>query len=141
MKDALGHGSAAHQSGVDQIGRPVVSPKALDVIRKNPSGFSVTIHGETPTSGHMVALPGRSRIINGTPSLHDVSEYARTHADVLGQPGAHIGGWHNEGKTYLDIAHNIRDRHEAIAAGQQRNQIAIWDVRHGREIPTGGNGR
>ena len=172
MKDAKGHGSnargaggkstllgarlmaafapshqtrapAAHGIGVNGIGHPVVSPKALDVIRKNPSGFSVTIHGETPTSGHMVALPGRSRIINGKPALHDVDEYARANADVLRQPGAHIGGWHNEseGKTYLDVSHNIADRNAAIAAGRARNQIAIWDVKHGKEIPTGGDGR
>jgi GNAT superfamily N-acetyltransferase len=33
MKDALGHGSDAHQSGVDQIGRPQTTPlgRGLDV--------------------------------------------------------------------------------------------------------------
>ena len=146
MKDAKGHGSdarggASHQDAVNRLGRSPLSQQALDVIRKNPGGFSTTLNGETPTSGHMVAVPGRSTVIQGLPTESHIDEYARRNADVLSQPGAHIGGWHNEGKTYLDVSHNIHDREQAVAAGRQRNQIAIWDVKHGREIPTGGTGK
>jgi len=42
MKDALGHGSNAHNRGIDALARPVpVHPNVLRVIQKNPWGASV----------------------------------------------------------------------------------------------------
>jgi hypothetical protein len=63
MKDAKGHGSnprggdggGAHSSGVSRIGQPV-SSAVLDTIRQNPDGFSVSLNGDQPKSGYMVAL-------------------------------------------------------------------------------------
>lgn len=152
-KDAKGHGSnprggvGAHAQATDQVGRDSISAKVLDVIRNSPDGFSVTPQGTTPTGGYMVALPGRSQILSAG-DLHGpngqgiINDYARKNADVLRQPGAHIGGWQDSAtsKVHLDVAHNIPRQRDAIAAGKTRNQIAIWDVKRKREIRTGGTG-
>ncbi len=153
MKDALGHGSdprggADHQSGVTNLGRGVsVSSKVLDIIRNSPNGFSVTPTGQVPTSGFMVSLPGHSMFLpintlGGPRALSVLQQYANAHAVPLREPGAHLGGWHDmdAGHVVLDVSHNIRDKATALRLGHERNQIAIWDVKHGREIKTGGTG-
>jgi hypothetical protein len=147
MKDAKGHGSDAHSSGVNKVGQPV-SQKVLDTIRSNPNGFSVTLGGEQPKGGYMVSMPGHSMILDanelaGPNGAKIIQDYVSSHADALAEPGAHIGGWtHGEtGKTYLDVSHNIPSRAVAVQAGRQRNQIAIFDVKRGKEINTGGDGK
>jgi len=149
MKDAKGHGSdprGAHSGGVQKVGQPV-SQKVIDIIRSNPGGFSTTLAGQQPTSGYMVSLPGHTQILDakelaGPRGPEIVNAYAAAHANVLKEPGAHVGGWTDKesGKTYLDVSHNIANREAAIKAGQARNQIAIWDVAKSDEIRTGGTG-
>src|SRR6266576_1771084 len=104
-KDRLGHGSekrgaAAHASGVDKVGQPIMSAKALDVVRNSPSGFSVTPSGGVPSKGYMVSVPGHSQIMDAGEFAKDpaghVQGYATDHASALAQPNAHVGGWANE---------------------------------------------
>jgi hypothetical protein len=154
MKDAQGHGSnprgkqSAHMKGVMKATKPIkVKPEVLAHIQANPGGFSVTPRGQTPENGFMVSVPGRTRIVNESdlsgPNGHAIiNDYAAEHSDALRQRGAHIGGWTDKetGKTYLDISQKIGSRSRAISAGKKRNQIAIWDVKKGREIRTGGTG-
>jgi hypothetical protein len=152
MKDAKGHGSdarGAHAQGVEKVGRPIpLSPKVLDVIRNNPGGFSVTPTGRQPKSGFMVSIPGHTQILDAKalrgPNRQEViRHYAEQHADALSHPGAHIGGWthEGEGKVYLDVSHNVRSKAAAIQKGVLHNQIAVWDVKHSKEIMTGGTGK
>lgn len=148
MKDALGHGSNAHNAGIDQIGKMPVHPTVLKAVIKNPGGFSVRpTNGKMPQSGFMVSIPGHTQIVSeaalkGPQGAKIISSYANEHADVLRDPRAHIGGWTDKetGKTYLDVSHNIKSKSKAVNAGKQFNQIAIWDVKHGKEIRTGGTG-
>lgn len=146
MKDAKGHGSDAHSTGVNKIGKPLLQ-KVLDTIRNNPNGFSVTLNGEQPKRGYMVALPGHSEILHAG-DLHGpngpsiINGYVTAHAGALAAPGAHIGGWHDPdtNQVYLDVSHNISGRAIAIQAGRDRNQKAIYDVKRGKDIRTGGSG-
>lgn len=151
MKDAKGHGSnkrGIHSAAVDRIGNIPLHPNVLNMIRKNPGGFSIKpMNGRAPKSGFMVAAPGHTRIVresdlSGPQGSRILTQFANEHAGALQQPGAHIGGWTDSktGKTYLDISHNIPSKRQAVRAGKGRNQIAIWDVKHGREIKTGGDG-
>ena len=153
MKDALGHGSTprnapGHMQGVLNSTRPIkVKSQVLAHIQANPGGFSVTPKGKQPSGGYMVSVPGRTRIVSESdlagPNGHAIlQDFANRNSDALRQPGAHLGGWTDKetGKTYLDVSHNIGNRNRAISAGKSRNQIAIWDVKHGREIRTGGTG-
>jgi len=156
-KDAKGHGSnprggpqgPAHQVGVNSVGKapPPVTKTALDTIRQNPGGFSVTPGGRQPTGGFMVSIPGRTQLLDeadlaGPRAAEIVNQFTSKNADAFGNnPNMHIGGWTSGGKVYLDPSENIHDREAAIAAGRQRNQIAIWDVANQKEIPTGGTGK
>jgi hypothetical protein len=151
MKDSKGHGSnrrGTHAQGVEKVGNAHVSPAALQTILKNPGGFTVNPKtGAQPTSGFMVSAPGRGMMVNqkdlsGAYGQKVLEDYARHNADAMQWKGAHIGGWTDSatGKTHLDISHNIRDAKAATQLGHSRNQIAIWDVAHSKEINTGGTG-
>jgi hypothetical protein len=148
MKDAKGHGSNAHNSGIDAATKPVaLHPSVLAHIQQNPGGFSVRPNGSTPSTGYMVSVPGRGRVLSesdlkGPSGRALLQSYAAEHAEVLRQPGSHIGGWTDKetGKTHLDISENIKSLPRAVSAGKARNQIAIYDVKGQREIRTGGTG-
>ncbi len=154
MKDEKGHGSDArggeadHQSGVKVLGREIpVASKVLDIIRNSPNGFSVTPSGSVPTSGYMVSLSGHSAYVPlgalaGPRAREIIQNYVNANAALFANQSAHIGGWHdtNAGHVVLDVSHNMQNRTEAIRTGRDRNQIAIYDIKHGKEIKTGGTG-
>jgi hypothetical protein len=64
----------------------------------------------------------------------------KTNKKDLASGKNYLGTWLNEGKVYLDVSENIMDRAEAIRLGQERNQLAIYDVVAGDSIDTGGTG-
>jgi hypothetical protein len=152
-KDAKGHGSnprGTHSTGVESAVQSLIRlhPGLVNTIRQNPGGFSVKPgSGKAPTKGYMVSVPGRTKMLQaadlaGPRAGQIISAYAQANADALKHPGAHIGGWTDSatGITHLDVSQNIRSRKQAEVEGRKRNQIAIWDVKHMREINTGGTG-
>lgn len=146
MKDAKGHGSNAHNSGIAKIGKIALHPNAINVIAKNDGSVKPTT-GRSPSSGYMVSIPGHTQIVDADAlkGMHAdaiISQYANSHAAALADPAAHIGRWQEPGtkKVYLDVSHNIRNRSDAIKSGIANNQKAIWDLKNGREIDTGGTG-
>ena len=131
--------AASHQNGIND--------KVMSLIRNSPDGFSVTLHGQQPTNGYMVATQGRQQNIplgtlGSATGAAVIKSYAEANRDVLSKSGAYLGGWHDKsaGHLVLDVSHNIVNRNAAIRQGVARNQKSIWDVRKGREIPTGGTG-
>ena len=147
MKDALGHGSNAHGSGVDKIGRPVLSPKVVQGILNTKPGEGFTMRlkdGEAPTKGYQVAIPGHAlpAPIGSAPTGEkELQAWAMQHADALKHAG-HVGGYRNEttGNFEIEPSQNIGNRNAAIKQGMSRNQVSIWNNRKSSEIKTGGTG-
>lgn len=105
-------------------------------------GFTYdTSLGSQPTSGHVVALRGRSSI----KPAKNKTEAAQQIKEFLSQPDppSHVvGGWHDKehNEIVLDYVDVIKDRAEAIRVGRERNQQAIFDLNTLTEIDTGGTG-
>lgn len=138
----------AHAAGINSVGRVPLTKGAIAAILKAPEGISVTTNGQQPKDGYMVSVPGRTTILENqelksTDAPHVLAEFARKNADALSKPGAHIGVWKDSatGKVYLDVSNNVRGRGAAIKAGKAANQIAIYDVKRGKEVRTGGTGQ
>jgi hypothetical protein len=55
-------------------------------------------------------------------------------------PNASVGAWSHDGKTELEISETPKNLEEAKALAQKNNQVSIWDLKNGKEIPTGGTG-
>jgi len=147
MKDAKGHGSNAHNAGIAAIGKIKLHPNVNKLAHVDGSVKPTT--GKSPKSGYMVSIPGHSMVVSaaaikssGQRATDMLSRYAAEHAEALQDPKAHIGRWQEPGtdNVYLDVSHRYGNKSAAINAGKAHNQIAIWDVKHGHEIQTGGTG-
>jgi hypothetical protein len=146
MKDAKGHGSNAHNRGIAKIGKMMLHPNAIKAVAHSDGSVKPTT-GAVPRTGYMVAIPGHTQIVDAEAlrSAHAdaiIRDYANAHSEALSDPDAHIGRWQEPGtsKVYLDVAHNILNKGEAIRKGIAHNQKAIWDLKNAREINTGGTG-
>jgi hypothetical protein len=111
-------------------------------------GFTVhPTRATSPATGYQVAVRGRGSIVSDT-VLHDHAALIGALRDVVAKNGDllkaggkfYIGGWADGGKLYLDVSERMSSRAAAVAAGQDRNQISIWDNARKQEIPTGGTG-
>jgi len=106
-------------------------------------GFSVSAFtGTGPTSGYMVAGIEEPTVVKvGSDPIvtaNAIEKFMDAHAGM--DPNLYVGGWVNEGNLYLEPAENVAGRAEAVARGEERNQVAIWDVSNTAEIQTGGSG-
>jgi hypothetical protein len=132
------HGKWTRLSGVGD---------AADVAMKEREGFSVSPRtGRSPEDGYMVARTGHTHTLPA-PILDDHAKLTRAIDSMLmaekpafaGQQ-TYLGGWVHDGKLWLEPSDNFARMGEAVAAGRERNQIAIWDVAGLQEIDTGGSG-
>ena len=119
----------------------------FDRVKHAGATVRLTDLGE-PTTGFVIAERGKNQEIpeevffdraRGKALLH---AYVREHAEELSQPDRALGLWHDEenGEVVLDTVFVMGDREQAIFAGQQNNQQAIYDVEAGDVINTGGTG-
>lgn len=119
-----------------------IAPEA----QRSPEGFSVSLAGQEPASGYMVAVNDHTHtfpadIMSDEGRLADaIDQMLLSERDVFSQDGMYLGGWVHDGKLWLEPSENIQDRGEAVSTARQHNQIAIWDVVNGQEIQTGGTG-
>jgi hypothetical protein len=84
--------------------------------------------------------PERGQIIEGPLTQQHVQDFIDKNHDLLSKPENSVGTWGNEGKNYLDVVRAVPDRENAIQIAKANNQIAIYDLKTGEEIPTGGTG-
>lgn len=123
---------------------PIDHQNFMDV-RKN-GGFSRNpLTGKSPTSGYMVGIHSRYGGVAHSVPLPDFGpEHLLKHREAATEhfkdPNVYQGGWADHNHVHLDVSRNIQDRDEAIAEGRKHDQIAIWDVAHNSEVPTGGRG-
>ena len=71
-----------------------------------------------------------------------LQRFIEENEDLLSDPEHSIGVWYNtDNRTYyLDVVVTLSSKEEAMLLGQRENQIAIYDLEAGYEIPTGGTG-
>jgi hypothetical protein len=106
---------------------------------KKSGGFSFNPKdGSVPKDGYMVETHlDRGKDLGHPATAEDIKKFTADNKDVLDKnPNLHVGGWGNT----LGISERIADQDAAIKAGTDRNQKAIFDVKNGKDIPTGGTG-
>lgn len=84
--------------------------------------------GAVPRSGWMVSQHGSEEIVPGHASPRQIDEYRQAHPNPVARPRQYVGGWYDEGKTYLDQSVNVRSAAKAHAMGREHAQRAIYDV-------------
>lgn len=117
----------------------------LDVKANGGFSFSPTT-GEVPADGYMVALTGNT-VRLPVEVLDDLNVAAKTilpyvldRRDVFDRPDVYLGGWIEDGFLWLEPSIRVTDLDAALALGAETDQIAVYDVRNGTTINTGGAG-
>lgn len=77
----------------------------------------------------------RQVILDHPPTPEELRGYVAKNQDLLSQPGHNLGTWNNEGKHYLDVSIAENDLPKALALGAKHNQLAIYDMVNGKDIP------
>lgn len=114
-----------------------VDPEALAQELADEGGFSVSARGSRPRSGVMVSRVGNEAKIPGMPTGEKIAGYLAENAEELARPGRYLGGWVDDGDTYLDISQRFPTKgQQAQLALGSNGQIAGWDVARGAEVTT-----
>ena len=128
-------------------------PEPVDLIDtvEEQGGFTLDPRlGELVTEGIAVAVPGESAIIKADRFREDgeaerfIGDYIRKMRDDGLDDDVMIGAWYDRehDEIVLDRVQVFPDdqREEAIQAGRDRNEQAVYDLTNSNEIPTGGSG-
>ena len=150
---ARGEGGSAQATGTwpAEAKKGIVSKEKI----KTPEDDQLSAHEEgggstfTPAGENLAgknlysvgAYPERTLHVDKlTPEV--LAKFKADNADVLSQPDHAVGTWKDPdtGKAVLDVSKTYADRAEAVAAGKDANQKAIYHLGGEGEIQTGGTG-
>lgn len=96
---------------------------------KQRGGFSMQrTSGKTPARGYMVSDFGSEHIVPGHASPREIEDYRAARPGRLSRGRRYVGGWYDEGKTYLDQSRNVRSAKKAHTLGQAGAQRAVYNV-------------
>jgi hypothetical protein len=114
------------------------------IAHETNGGSTFSPEGENLSGKDLYAVgsyPDRARTVDQlTPQI--LKKFKDNNADLLSQGDHAVGTWKDPdtGKVALDISKLHTDRDQAIKAGQDANQKAIYHLGTGETIPTGGTG-
>jgi hypothetical protein len=129
-------------------GAPSTSPTAytLDEAASNVATLTSQHGGSTfnlqkgslsGTPHYAVSIyPERGVVVDGPASPEAIAQFVQKNADLLQDPQNSIGTWFNkeDGKTYLDVSVTSDNLDDALRLGQEKNQLAIFDLGNFEEI-------
>lgn len=115
-------------------------------VHKETGGSTFTLDGENKAgtkSASVSIFPERSKIFDGEITEQDIADFKETNSDLYNgnEDVLALGTWFNKetGKTTLDVS-SVLPKKEAVALGQEYNQISVFDLETFEEIPIGGTG-
>lgn len=147
IAQAVGEIRVGGQAAQIAVPKPRQLESIIEKVAAN-EGLSVRmLTGKEPTGGFMVARKEFSTIVPASDffekssGVNILESYFNSKKEQLGGKN-YLGIWHdkNNDEVVLDVVDNILKQDEAVRAGRERNQQAIWDVKNKQEIPTGGTG-
>lgn len=96
--------------------------------------------GTSPQSGYVTSDWGSEETHEGLPTADHVRSFLKTHQDALKARGAHLGGWVQDGTTFLDVSRRYPNARAGMAAGRRNAQYGVYDIDHDRAIDPYGGG-
>src|SRR5665213_1464609 len=103
-------------------------------------GFTIDPrNGDVPTKGYQVEATPEGRVDLDHPATPaDIQKFYNENREIFAEhPELKVGGYGKE----LNVSASTDSRANAEALGKKLDQISIWDVKNGKEIPTGGTGK
>lgn len=146
------HGRFSSGGGAASVDNKTIAGEVGGAGAAPGDGGSVDVKGQHPTTGIMVSYaprPGMNVVLDANIGPAErkaaITDFVKANRERIKQhPDNHVGIWVDPetGKTHLDVSRRYpkEQRAKAIRAGRSNNQIAVFDLDHGEEIPTGGTG-
>jgi hypothetical protein len=134
-----GHDGRPGQRGGSAGGGSSIVPNIIARSIVRDGGITISTTGVRPRSGFAIAGIRNAAgdkvetVINGEAKPEDVQKFVNENKDILSQPNHYIGGWVNDGKTYLDVSEVHNDKATALGKAEARDEIAIYDLGNGEE--------
>ena len=120
----------------------------FNIVKNNPTGFSVTIGGKTPqdlgySDGFMVAPTKKTEIVFSAKTFNDQDiDKLLDNVEALEQTldgkyaEVYAGGWLEKGKYYLDASVRIDNLDDALYIAKGGKQLGIFDLKEFKSIDT-----
>jgi len=122
--------------------RADVDNVAREIARMTQEGGGATFNmaerrnlGGLPGKFAVAVAPELGQIIEGIASPEQIAAFIRKNRGALDVPGANVGTWFNEGRTYLDISRAVDSQDEALRLGQQFRQKAVSNLETFEDVP------
>jgi len=92
--------------------------------------------------GYAVGVfPERSLKVPGaTLTAEVVAGYLTRNIDAFRVATLAVGTWFDGTTTWVDLSAVVPNKRLAIRLGRKYNQVAVWDLKRGVEVPCGGDG-
>lgn len=110
-----------------------------DLATNGGFSYSLSVGDVAGTMNYSVSVSKDSeRIFQHSPTDGDIRRYMSDYSAELASEDVILGGWEHEGEWFLDISELLpKEDYElaqAVAIGAGRDQIAIFDLEHMKEI-------
>lgn len=104
-------------------------------------GFSMQrTTGRSPSRGWMVSDFGSEHVIPGLAGAGEIEGYRQSNPNPT-PTKRYVGGWHDEGKTYLDSSRNVLSGAKAQKLGRDAAQLAVYNVSRDKVVRVHHGGR
>lgn len=139
-------GAAGAAAGVGAEARdPYIHPAAQSILDsvKTRGGATVSLHdGDlTGSNNYAVSLhPETTTRIRGELTPEAITDFISKHEPLLSHPQSAMGVWSGPDGHYMEVSAVTPNKNAAIAAGQKHNQVEVYDLKRGMNIPVGGTG-
>lgn len=100
------------------------------------AGFAVAVEEGT---GRLIT-PDEAAFSDPAAFTKELKKFARAKRAELEDPRIHIGTWKDDEGIHLDLSEVASTREEALRAGQERSQKAVFDLEKFEDIPVTGEG-
>lgn len=122
--------------------------KIIDGVLFEGGATVSVINQELPSEGFVVSLGGQfgeiipNRFVTNRNTFREVLvQFSVRFSSELSRENHYLGAWEENDELYLDVVEVIQDRQQAISAGQDRDQKAIWGLAQAELVETGGSGK
>lgn len=109
---------------------------------KENGGVTINLAGDMPKNGYAYAPSKTTERAIPTKEFdrnyeQHINSFVEDNWKELQKPGSHIGIRESDGKTFLDVSRIGPPTIDTIAQAQNASQLAVFDLKKGREIPIG----
>lgn len=106
-----------------------------ETLKNNGGSFNVSKSKiKKPLKGFMCSIKDLLIVDKKDFNVKLIKSLVKNNFSLLKNSKNYLGTWIDEGKVYIDISSNFKDRNEALQVAEKSNQIEIYDINNNTSI-------